>query len=392
MPDPYHPFRYPLFPRPNGEEESEYLAQLGRLIFSTGQVSSLLPHGSSVPLYPPLVCILPWLMDRCHFSGLEFDQSFLAPEDWPSWMESTALRSFRQQRCLAEIMQSAQAQSLPLLLFKGAALANVYPNPLLRSFADIDVATLPERMQQTEWLLLETGWKKLRPTPKGSLWIHPLRINLDLQVISNRRGRRIWKSSRPMDQEFPCIRQPHPTASLALALLHNTGRGWKKTWRDLLDCFLLIQQHPKIISELDSYLLNQPERDAAYGLLGVLQELTNHPKLLEELPEPTPLSVSYRNFHQALLLDVFPSSMYGILEAYAKYPAICIRLWDWMSSVAPKSGSNHSGFDEWYADALFQGTNRRLVLGKLVHQGIEGVRLRSILKQQTRFPSLESLV
>jgi hypothetical protein len=392
MPESHHPFRYPLFPRPNAETESECLSLLGQLIFANTVALPKLPSLAPVPLCPPLVCILPWLIHRCHSLGLHFESSFLAPADWPIWLESAALRSFRQQRCLAEIMHNAQAQSLPLLLIKGAALANIYPNPLLRSFADLDVATTPTRYQQTEWLLLETGWKKLRPTHKGSLWIHPLRINLDLQIISNRRGRIIWQTSQPLNQEFPCIRQPHPSASLVLALLHNAGRGWKKTWRDLLDCFLLLQQHPEVVSGVEPYLLNQAERDAAYGLLAVLKRMTNHLDLIGLLPQPTPMAESYREFHQALLLDIFPSSIYGILQAYAKYPAPFIRCWDGMSSLLSVKGRNHSGLDEWYADALFQGTNRRLILGKLVHQGNESGPLRSFLKQQAFFPPIESLV
>ena len=65
-----------------------------------------------------------------------------------------------QYNIYAQILQIAKERGIPVISFKGAVLADLYPEPFLRNSCDIDLYVDPPYLKDMEQLLVELGFVK----------------------------------------------------------------------------------------------------------------------------------------------------------------------------------------------------------------------------------------
>lgn len=83
----------------------------------------------------------------------------------------------RNMLALGGLLAQAHQRQLPLLVIKGAVLADsLYPDPATRPMSDVDVVAAPEDADRLFALLEETGWKRVldREQPEARYYESPL--------------------------------------------------------------------------------------------------------------------------------------------------------------------------------------------------------------------------
>jgi len=80
-----------------------------------------------------------------------------------NWKKNTILRlgfEKRKAQAIEHLMQEANKEEITLVIFKGRVLAELYPNPLLRSSGDTDIFVYPEESDKAIEILERLGYVK----------------------------------------------------------------------------------------------------------------------------------------------------------------------------------------------------------------------------------------
>ena len=103
-------------------------------------------------------------------SMLQLEGELRAPErvlkDWKEYTFSLGFRQLRMITELKKVLQLAEERGIRLVLFKGLALAELYPEPYMRTSSDVDLLVSEEQRYAAEQLLIELGFEKIEKLSK----------------------------------------------------------------------------------------------------------------------------------------------------------------------------------------------------------------------------------
>jgi hypothetical protein len=236
-------------------ETSRHLHVLGLLArpqLSDGQARALrellaqptwrpLPRLASTNLLEPLFA------HHLAAHGIDFDRVFcprphgvLAPPSFVELMNRWAARR-RELAALVECFESSELSRV--LLFKGAAIAPLYPAPALRQMADIDLAVSPDELAQARTRLSTLGWQQTR-SPFAETWKKTgAPFSIDLHTPCEEVASRVLASAMPARSLYEHCRVicvPDTTDHLMLLAVHATDNAGNRIWRDVCDAHALI--------------------------------------------------------------------------------------------------------------------------------------------------------
>ena len=187
---------------------------------------------------------LPWLVARCQQAGIE------VPEPVNGRLQTISTASRERTRLMlaacTEIVAAFRQVGIEVMLLKGAALSALYyPDPLLRTLADLDLLIKPKDLAASQDIMLnQLGYRYysrsaedevyLRGERKQNIWapdnVHPVEIHFALREeyagIGFELAEIMWQESgeRPYWQETTA-RIPH-LPSLLLHVCAHTSSDW----------------------------------------------------------------------------------------------------------------------------------------------------------------------
>lgn len=188
---------------------------------------------------------LPWLADRVAESGI------VPPEDVNGRLQAINRASRERTRVMldacTEILAAFRQAGIETILLKGAVLAPlIYPNPLQRPLADLDLLIRPQNVAASREIMLnQLGYRYysrsaedevyLRGERKENIWapdnVHPVEVHFTLREeyagIGYELAEILWRESeeRPYWHPSTIARIPNP-AALLLHVCAHTSSDW----------------------------------------------------------------------------------------------------------------------------------------------------------------------
>ncbi len=110
----------------------------------------------------------PWSIPMLFWKMQTLGAAYLPPKETMDRMRQYFLssrgRTYTVQKQLHEISAAFEAEGIPFLVWKGAALAfSVYPDPAMRPGEDIDLLILPDHFKKARSILEALGYKSQSP-------------------------------------------------------------------------------------------------------------------------------------------------------------------------------------------------------------------------------------
>jgi len=129
------------------------------------------------------------------------------------------------------------------MLFKGAAIAPLYPNPALRQMADIDLIAEGQDLQAVREKLKSIGWTCSRTT-FGETWsLKGAILRIDLHEPADPVAQEILANAVPAAailSSAKVLTVPEPSDHLVLVAVHAADNAGNRLWRDISDAQSLI--------------------------------------------------------------------------------------------------------------------------------------------------------
>ncbi|MBD3241360.1 MAG: hypothetical protein GF331_12290 [Chitinivibrionales bacterium] len=163
---------------------------------------------------------------------------------WRSYLYNEA-SVLRRIRALLPLFEALRTRDVPIVVFKGPALAQLYGGTGMRQYDDLDVLVRPRDFEHAVALVREHGFRPtFDPSPRqlrelidyhGEL---PFRgasgsLSLDLHcrlvehAVSPRFAAHDWlATSRPFDLEGALVRALGPAETLLMSCFHGVKHGW----------------------------------------------------------------------------------------------------------------------------------------------------------------------
>ena len=103
-------------------------------------------------------------------SILNLEDELCVPEkmlaEWKAYTFSLGFRQLRMITELKRVLQAAEERGIQLIMFKGLALAELYPEPYMRTSSDVDLLVSEEQRYAAENVLVELGYEKIEELSK----------------------------------------------------------------------------------------------------------------------------------------------------------------------------------------------------------------------------------
>lgn len=209
-----------------------------------------------------------------HAGGGDISAAFSIHPHLLRILRDSYLRTLRQyfqiMQVLGELDRALQGRNILCMVWKGAALADMYPAPGLRPMDDIDLLILPKDRELFADLLRELGFAPLPHYP--SLWRRGtiiLDVHEDVLHSDRIAGRKkafsltaadLAKDRRRM-KAFAHLSTPSPDDALICLAVHAMKHGFSREIC-ILDALCLMNRYPEILSPREDFIRRIPEAGA----------------------------------------------------------------------------------------------------------------------------------